>query len=456
MTKLNSVFLPFIRPHRYKVAKGGRGSGKSWAIARLLVEIARRGSYRFLCARELQTSIQDSVIQLISDTIEREGYLREFEIQRSYIRHLATDSLFMFYGIKNNVTKVKSLEGIDICWVEEAEAVTKESWDVLIPTIRKPGSEIWVSYNPKNILDNTHQRFVISPPDDICLLTVNHSDNPHFPEVLRLEMEECKRKDYDLYLHIWEGEPVADSDLAIIKPSWIAAAVDAHIKLGLQPSGKKRIGFDVADEGEDSNALTFAHGSVVTDCQQWNKGDVISSADRVQHYAEQQNADEIVYDSIGVGAGVKAHLKRTSKISALGFNAGGAVFKPDAKFSDGKTNKDMFSNIKAQAWWGVRERFYNTWRVVQHMNKNPNDKTFLNQFKDDQLISLSSEMELLDYLKAELSRPWVEYDNNGRVKVESKKDMKKRGIPSPNLADSLIMAFAPVHKPFVIPDEAFF
>lgn len=374
-------------------------------------------------------------------------------MQRSSIRHLITGSEFMFYGIKNNPTKIKSLEGIDICWMEEAEAVSKESWDILIPTIRKPGSEIWVSYNPKNILDDTHQRFVISPPDDICLLTVNYTDNPHFPDVLRLEMEECKRKDYDLYLHIWEGEPVADSDMAIIKPSWIAAAVDAHLKIGFAASGRKRIGFDVADEGEDSNATTLAHGSVVMDCQQWNKGDVITSADRVKNYAEEVKASEIVYDSIGVGAGVKAHLKRVCRIPATGFNAGESVFKPDAKYADGKTNKDMFSNIKAQAWWGVRDRFYNTWRVIKHLEVNPNDTEFVKQFSDDQLISLSSDIKQLEYLKAELSRPWVDYDNNGRVKVESKKDMKKRGIPSPNMADSLIMAFAPIHKPFHIPDE---
>ncbi len=374
-------------------------------------------------------------------------------MQRTSIRHLITGSEFMFYGIKNNPTKIKSLEGIDICWMEEAEAVSKDSWDILIPTIRKPGSEIWVSYNPKNILDDTHQRFVISPPDDICLLTVNYTDNPHFPDVLRLEMEECKRKDYDLYLHIWEGEPVADSDMAIIKPSWIAAAVDAHLKIGFAASGRKRVGFDVADEGEDSNATTLAHGSVVTDCNQWNKGDVITSADRVKNYAEEVRASEIVYDSIGVGAGVKAHLKRVCRIPTTGFNAGESVFKPEAKYADGKTNKDMFSNIKAQAWWGVRDRFYNTWRVIKHLEANPNDTEFVKQFTDDQLISLSSGIKQLEYLKAELSRPWVDYDNNGRVKVESKKDMKKRGIPSPNMADSLIMAFAPIHKPFHIPDE---
>lgn len=390
---------------------------------------------------------------MLDDTINREGYASEFEVQRASIRHLVTGSEFMFYGIKNNPTKIKSLEGIDICWMEEAEAVSKESWEILIPTIRKPGSEIWVSYNPKNILDDTHQRFVIAPPDDICLLTVNYTDNPWFPDVLRLEMEECKRKDYDLYLHIWEGEPVADSDMAIIKPSWIAASVDAHLKIGFEASGRKRIGFDVADEGEDSNATTLAHGSVVTDCQQWNKGDVITSAERVKNYAEEVRASEIVYDSIGVGAGVKAHLKRVCRIPATGFNAGESVFKPEAKYAEGKTNKDMFSNIKAQAWWGVRDRFYNTWRVVKHLEANPDDLDFVKQFSDDQLISLSSGIKQLEYLKAELSRPWVDYDNNGRVKVESKKDMKKRGIPSPNMADSLIMAFAPIHKPFHIPDE---
>lgn len=176
MTSINPIFEPFIEAHRYKVAKGGRGSGKSWAIARLLVEAARRQPVRILCARELQNSISDSVIRLLEDTIEREGYSAEFEIQRSMIRHLGTNAEFMFYGIKNNPTKIKSLEGIDICWVEEAEAVTKESWDILIPTIRKPFSEIWVSFNPKNILDDTYQRFVVNPPDDICLLTVNYTD----------------------------------------------------------------------------------------------------------------------------------------------------------------------------------------------------------------------------------------------------------------------------------------
>ena len=117
----------------------------------------------------------------------------------------------------------------------------------------------------------------------------------------------------------------------------------------------------------------------------------------------------MVFDSIGVGAGVKAQFNRKSqKIRTLGFNAGGSVFKPEQIYSDGKKNKDMFSNIKAQAWQQVADRFYKTWRAIEHGDV----------YRPDELISLSSQMRDIEYLKAELSRPQVDYDSNGRVKVE--------------------------------------
>lgn len=431
----NPHFKPFVESAPYKIAYGGRGSGKSYFFAELAIEISRRIKTVILCTREFQGAISDSVHKLLCETIDRLGYSREFEIQKNTIIHLATGASFVFAGIKNNVTKIKSIQGVGICWVEEAEAVTKESWDVLIPSIRgDKHSEIWVSFNPKNILDDTYQRFIVNPPTGAIVLKANYNNNPYFHDSpLPAQMAECKERDYDLYLHIWEGEPVADSDMAIIKPSWIAAAVDAHKVLGFNAEGERRVGFDVADEGEDSNAITMAHGSVVKDVQEWSRGDVIESANRVNQYADSISADKVIYDSIGVGAGVKAQLNRIARSQVEGFNAAAAVFEPDSEYMPGKTNKDMFSNLKAQAWWMVRQRFYNTWRAIEHGES----------FPDDKLISLSSDIKNLEYLKAELSRPRVDYDNNGRVKVESKKDMKKRGIPSPNMADSLIMAFAP-------------
>ena len=433
----NPYFKPLIRKARYKVLYGGRGSGKSYFLAELAVEVSRRIGTVILCAREFQGSLDDSVYQLLIETIDRLGYSEEFDILKSTITHKGTGAKFVFYGIKNNVTKIKSIQGVGVCWVEEAEAVTKNSWDVLIPSIRgDKNAEIWVSFNPKNILDDTYQRFIIHPPKDSIVLKANYDINPHFADTpLLADMLECKERDEDLYRHIWLGEPVADSELAIIKPSWIEAAIDAHEKLGFSAAGRHILGFDVADEGDDANATVLRHGSVVTDMQQWRGQDVIYSADKVYLYAQEQNIDRIVYDNIGVGAGVKAQFRRKNgKVQTLGFNAGGAVYKPDAKYTDDKKNRDMFANIKAQAWWMVRDRFYKTWRAVHHGDSYP----------EDQLISLSSSLHELEYLAAELSRPQVDYDQNGRVKAESKKDMKKRGIPSPNRADALVMAFAPV------------
>ena len=433
----NPYFKPLIQKARYKVLYGGRGSGKSYFLAELAVEVARRIGTVILCAREFQGSLDDSVYQLLIETIERLGYTDEFNILKSTITHKGTGAKFVFYGIKNNVTKIKSIQGVGVCWVEEAEAVTKNSWDVLIPSIRgDKNAEIWVSFNPKNILDDTYQRFIVHPPKDIISLKANYDANPYFNDTpLLADMLECRERDEDLYRHIWLGEPVADSELAIIKPSWIEAAIDAHEKLGFSAAGRRILGFDVADEGDDANATVLRHGSVVTDMQQWRGQDVIYSADKVYLYAQEQNIDRIVYDNIGVGAGVKAQFRRKNgKVQTLGFNASGAVYKPDAKYTDDKKNRDMFANIKAQAWWMVRDRFYKTWRAVHHGDSYP----------EDQLISLSSSLHELEYLTAELSRPQVDYDQNGRVKAESKKDMKKRGIPSPNRADALVMAFAPV------------
>lgn len=433
------VFEPFLKPARYKIAYGGRGSGKSWSFARILIEIARRSSIRVLCARELQSSISDSVIQLLADTIERNGYLKEFDVMKTEIVHKVTKARFMFYGIRHNITKIKSVEGIDICWVEEGENVQKDSWETLIPTIRKENSEIWVSFNPKNILDDTYQRFIVYPPENSAVIKVNYTDNPYFPQTLREEMEQMKKMDYELYRHVWLGEPVADSEHAIIKPVWVESAIDAHKRLDFKTSGFAQVGYDVADEGEDASAMFARRGSVAVTTELWNRQPSEICTRNVYNYCYLNDYDLLVYDSIGVGAAAKVIIKELNnegsrQVRAVGFNAGGKVKNPKATYKVGtnKKNQDMFANIKAQEWWSVRERFYNTHMAV----------TEGIEFGVDELISLPSDLPNLDLLKAELSRPQVDYDRNGRTKVEAKIDMRKRGIPSTNLADALIMAFS--------------
>lgn len=200
--KLRFLFAPM----RYKVAYGGRGSAKSWSFARALLIQAAASPLRVLCTREVQKSIKDSVHALLKDQIQALGMGSVFEVLETEIR-CANGSRFLFGGLaQHTIESIKSFEGVDRVWVEEGQAVSKRSWDVLIPTIRRPGSEIWVSYNPELESDETHQRFTINPPDDCISALVNYSDNPWFPEVLEKERLRCKQKDPQAYPNIWEGK----------------------------------------------------------------------------------------------------------------------------------------------------------------------------------------------------------------------------------------------------------
>ncbi len=190
--------------HRYKVLYGGRGGAKSWGVVRALIIKATQKNMRILCAREIQNSIRDSVHKLISDQIQAMGLSAHFEIQRDTIKGI-NGSEFLFKGLRMNVQEIKSTEGIDICWVEEAQTVSKASWDVLIPTIRKDNSEIWISFNPELDTDVTYKRFVLNPPSNAKVVKVNWSDNPWFPKELVYEKDDLKLRDPDAYLTVWEG-----------------------------------------------------------------------------------------------------------------------------------------------------------------------------------------------------------------------------------------------------------
>jgi phage terminase large subunit len=190
---------------RYKVLYGGRGGSKSFAFADALISKALFEKLRILCTREMQNSIRDSVHKLLCDRISTLGFDDYFIIQRDSIQS-RIGSEFIFKGLSHNISEIKSTEGIDICWVEEAERVSENSWQVLIPTIRKENSEIWVSFNPESDKSATYVRFIKNMPPDCLRAFLIYKDNKFFPEVLRREMEYDKRVDYEKYLHVWEGQ----------------------------------------------------------------------------------------------------------------------------------------------------------------------------------------------------------------------------------------------------------
>lgn len=204
-----------IEPKRYKIAYGGRGSGKSWSYARALIRAAAKSQLRILCAREIQKSIKKSVHTLLSDQIQAMGLGASFEVLETEIR-CSNGSAFSFAGLATHtVESIKSFEGVDIVWVEEAQTVSKKSWDILIPTIRKPNSEIWVSFNPDLDTDDTYTRFVVNAPENSFIAKVNYSDNPWFPEVLEIERLHCKATNPRDYENIWEGNCKTAVDGAI-------------------------------------------------------------------------------------------------------------------------------------------------------------------------------------------------------------------------------------------------
>ena len=200
--------LQFLfKPSRYKVCRGGRGSGKSWGFARALLIQGAGKPIRVLCTREVQKSIQQSVHQLLKDQIAALNLTLFYEVLQTEIRG-QNGTAFYFSGLSDQTADtLKSFEGVDICWCEEAQSISKSSWNILIPTIRKPNSEIWATYNPQLESDETHRRFVIEPPPDCVSVEMNYNDNPYFPLVLENERQhaESTMKTED-YAHIWGGQ----------------------------------------------------------------------------------------------------------------------------------------------------------------------------------------------------------------------------------------------------------
>lgn len=451
-TEIFPAFEEYLQPARFKCAYGGRGSAKTRTFCTILTNNVLFYGWRVVCFREIMESIAESVYQEFVAEIERRDLGEYFNILKTHIECPSSGGVIKFSGIKANQKslnsqKLKGFSDFDAAWLEEANPVSKDSWNALIPTMRKGGSEIWVSFNPENPMEETYQRFVSNRmyPDykdgkRYCIVKrINFTDNPRFPQELKDDAELLRENDPELFRHIYGGEPVANSDLSIIKPKLIEACVDAHIKLGIKPTGGKIGGFDVADEGPDSNAFLYRHGIVLDYIEEWKDQDPNSAARHVFRIALQEGLLSVDYDNIGVGAGAKGALRE--EIASLnhkqtyaapifnGFTASAAVRWPESSYMPGKKHEDMFLNLKAQAWWMVGDRFKNTYDALQG---KPYDK--------EKLISLRSDLPHIEKLKAELSQPRRQF-LNGKVKVESKDDMKKRGIMSPNLADALIMAY---------------
>lgn len=213
-----------FKPYRYKIIYGGRGSGKSYAVADSLIGISLYHKHLILCGREFQNSIKESVHSLLKQRIEAMELSEYFEITKDEITSSYSGSRFIFKGLRHNIDSVKSMAGVSILWIEEADTLSFESWQVIVPTIREPNSEIWCTFNPKHESDILYRTFLSDePPKNSYVVKVNYMDNPYFPDVLKEQMEALKIKDYGMYRHVWEGECLKNSEAQVFKQDvhWI-------------------------------------------------------------------------------------------------------------------------------------------------------------------------------------------------------------------------------------------
>jgi phage terminase large subunit len=257
--------IPLFQPAPYKVMYGGRGGSKSWDMARAILCLGAHKKLFVVCGREIQRSIKDSVHKLLSEQVSDLGLDDHYEVQEQKIIGKLNGTEIVFVGVRNNITSIKSMEGIDIFWLTEAVHVSNHTWDTLLPTVRRDppfgpfgqGSEVWIDFNPDLASDDSYKRWVLDPPTGTMVSEVNWRDNPWFPEILRKQLEDMKSKDYDNYLTVWEGKTRRSLDGAIYAKELYAAITEGRISPSIRYDKSKgvTVSFDLGRS--DMCALWF-------------------------------------------------------------------------------------------------------------------------------------------------------------------------------------------------------
>lgn len=427
---LPAFYFLLTQPAFEKSLDSGRGCAKSTTVADCILIKCLQSKQRVLCAREIQNSIKQSVKKLLEDRIAHWGLWDCFDRTETEIRCRYTGSEIFFAGLHRNIDSVKSMQGITLVWIEEAQSVSQQSLEVLLPTIRTPCAEIWYTWNPTNREDAVYKRFYSKVlPEDCIAKHLTIADNPFFPKELRRQMEFDYKHNPERADHVWGGRLAPSGNaMAVMPRNWLEKAVDAHI--GLDFGTRYRyMGFDIADTGCDHNALCVRNGAVIEHVEQWDSQFIAEGVAHADLIAKQQNVIRVYFDATGVGAGAKGDFNRITDrtYKAHPFIGASQPSGYDHEYLQGITNGKYFRNLKAQAWWNLRLRLENTLRLLDGEKIEPNNCLF---------ISSAKIAKLEDYL-SELSQASYEQED-GKLMVDKSPD----DSASPNMADATVLSFA--------------
>lgn len=436
---------------RIIVLIGGRSSAKSESAGRILLMKSQTEQADVLCGREYQNSIDDSVHKLLTGLIQK---LQIQGVSSTDKKINFTDGgSFRYKGFARNSAAVKSAQDFKYAWIEEAQDLSEQSIEDLLPTIRAADSKLIFTGNPQASNDPFSRRFILpfkAAVDNFgfyedsmhLVILMNWRDNPWHGELEQQRLWDYEHLPRAKYDHIWEGAFNDSVEDSIIQAEWFDAAIDAHHKLGFKPLGARVVAHDPSDLGEDAKGLCLRHGSVILDVQQLDTMDVNDGCDWATDYAIERAADVFTWDGDGLGASLRRQISRAfdgKKIDCEMFKGSESPDLPDAIYEPiedearhkARTNKETFRNKRAQYCWMLRDRFFKTYRAIEKGHyTNP-----------DEMISLSSDIKILDQLRSETCRIPRKPNGNGLIQIMSKQEMKsKLKIASPNLFDTTFMS----------------
>lgn len=402
--KLLPILDPDVfRKYRYFIIKGGRGGGKSQSIGRFFLYLCEKYSIRAVCGRETQNSISESVYSLLADLIRQ--YQLPFDIQASKIISKTTQANLSFRGFREQgAFNIQGMEGVDVLWIDEAQALTKQTLDVLIPTIRKEDAKIIFTMNPHVFNDPVVT--MLSKRQDCLVIHINFDENPHCTAALKNEANECKKLSESDYKHIWLGEPLDQSEDALYSlEDFEIGRRHAHILA--DGYGVRVAGFDIARYGDDKCAafifqqMGALHWEEIF-CDEWEKKDLNYTSGRILQICNEMAVDMAAIDIDGLGSGPFDTLNKGRNLDYfVGFR------NPSIGYLE---NKD-FGNV----------RTVNAYKFKDAITKG--HRHIKTQKAIEELLTIK-----------------YTFDHNQRRILVSKDKMRKDGFKSPNIADALIMA----------------
>lgn len=402
--EIQEQYAPLLEGgRRYYLYYGGRAGGKSFAFADCLLVLGRQKKLFIACVREVQDSIKDSVYKLLQDRADYWGF-SDYVFYQDRVDNLLSGTRIIFKGLQdNNAQNIKSLEGVDICWIEEGQSISQKSWDILNPTIRKKGSQIWISMNREEENDPVWKSVGANPDDRTYVCRVNYTDNIYCPEEMKYLAEKMKKEDYDGWLHVWYGEPVQQGDLKLIGYKEVHKALENIVNLSNDVP--LVVGVDVARFGDDCTAIARRRGRKAYQIKKYAKYDNVQVANLVTRIINEEHPARVNIDVGGVGSGV---------VDILMDRGYGSVIRA-VNFGEKAQDEENYTNRRSEMW---------------------------SRLKDWLDAELPVSLVDCDGLSEDLTAPCKKYDRLGRLLLENKDDIKKRIGRSTDVGDALALTFA--------------